>query len=154
MKKIDWLIAENHRILDEMQHRTEVENEAFELTAQGKFEKARELVESLDDSLLELREWPGEEESENTETNTRDIRYSTQKASQAIAALTIPTISFEPAIKLRKTARKKDIHLKVKVKGNENVSEEELKEIQKEIAVAINKENRNRNKKISYEIII
>lgn len=35
--------------------------------AQGKFEEAKELVETLDDSLLELREWPGEEESDKTE---------------------------------------------------------------------------------------
>ena len=65
MKKIDWDIAEHNRILDEMQHRTEVENEAFDLMAQGKFAEAKELVETLDDSLLEFREWPGEEE--NTE---------------------------------------------------------------------------------------
>ena len=155
MKKVDWMLAENHRIMDEQQHRTEVENEAFELMAQGKFDEARELVEKLDDSLLEFREWPGEEESENPETNVRDVRHTEKEASQVIMALTrAAAISFEPAIKIRKTARKKDIHLKVKVKGNENVSEEELKEIQKEIAVAINKANRNRNKKISYKIVI
>lgn len=33
MKKVDWMIAENHRILDEMHHRTKVENEAFMLVA-------------------------------------------------------------------------------------------------------------------------
>ena len=124
MTKLDWLIYENHRILDEMQHRTEVEDKAFELMAQGKSEEAKELTETLDDSLLELREWPGEEESESKE------------------------------VKIRRTVRKKDIHLKVKVKGRKNVSEEELKAVQKEIAVAINKANRNRNKKISYKIII
>lgn len=148
MTKLDWLIYENHRILDEMQHRTEVEDKAFELMAQGKFEEAKELVETLDDSLLELREWPGEEESENPETNVRDIRHTAKGATQAIMKLA------RAAIKIRKTAQKKDIHLKVKVKGNENVSEEELKEVQKEIAVAINKANRNRNKKISYKIVI
>lgn len=49
--------------MDEMKHRTEVENKAFELMAQGKFDEARELVETLDDSLFELREWPGEKEN-------------------------------------------------------------------------------------------
>ena len=67
MKKVDWMIAENHRILDEMKHRTEVEDEAFELMAQGKFDEARELVETLDDSLLEFRKWPGEEEKTDDE---------------------------------------------------------------------------------------
>ncbi len=67
MKKVDWMLAENNRILDEMKHRTEVENKAFELMAQGKFDEARELVETLDDSLLELREWPGEKEKADDE---------------------------------------------------------------------------------------
>lgn len=62
-EKVDWMLAKNNRILDEMKHRTEVENKAFELMAQGKFDEARELVETLDDSLLELREWPGEKEN-------------------------------------------------------------------------------------------
>lgn len=67
MNKIDWMIMENNRILDEQQHRMEVENEAFALIAQGKFEEARELVETLDDSLLEFREWPVEEEKADDE---------------------------------------------------------------------------------------
>lgn len=148
MTKLDWDIAEHNRILDEMQHRTEVENQAFGLMAEGKFLEAKELVETLDDSLLEFQEWPGEEESDNPETNVRDTRHTAKEATQAIMKLS------RAAIKIRKTARKEDIHLKVKVKGNENVSEEELKEVQEEIAVAINKANRNRNKKISYKIVI
>lgn len=95
MKKVDWMIAENNRILDEMQHRTEVENEAFELMTQGKFDEARELVESLDDSLLEFREWPGEEESETQETNVRDIRHTAKEAEQAIMALARAGITAE-----------------------------------------------------------
>lgn len=63
MKKVDWMIAENHRILDEMHHRTKVENEAFMLVAKGKLVEAKELVETLDDSLLAIREWPGEKEN-------------------------------------------------------------------------------------------
>lgn len=63
MKKVDWMIAENHRILDEMYHRTKVENEAFMLVAKGKLVEAKELVETLDDSLLAIREWPGEKEN-------------------------------------------------------------------------------------------
>lgn len=87
MKKVDWMIAENHRIMDEQQHRTEVENEAFELMAQGKFDEARELVETLDDSLLEFREWPGEEESEKPETNIRDVRHTVEEETKAIMEL-------------------------------------------------------------------
>lgn len=63
MKKLDWMIQESHRRLDEMKHRTEVENKAAELMAEGKAQEALELIQTLDDSLLELREWPGEEES-------------------------------------------------------------------------------------------
>lgn len=62
MKKLDWMILESHRRLDEMQHRAEVENRAAMLMAEGKAEEALELIQTLDDSLLELREWPGEEE--------------------------------------------------------------------------------------------
>lgn len=53
-----------------------------------------------------------------------------------------------------KSKQKKDIHLKVKIKGKEGVRKEELQEVQKEIAVAIKKANRNRNKKMSYKITI
>lgn len=140
MTKLDWNIAELNRILDEKQHRTEAEEQALKLMAEGKFVEATELLETLDDSLLEFREWPGEEESEKPETN---IRHTAKEA-----------ISSDPKIKIWKTAKKRDMHLKVKVKGNENVSKEELIEVQKEIAVAIRKINRNRNKRISYKIII
>lgn len=101
--------------------------------AQGKFDEARELVGSLDDYLLEFREYLGDEENKS----------NYMKESKRVNIF-----------KIRKTARKKDIHLKVKIKGKEGISKEELRGVQKEIAVAINKANRNRNKKISYKIII
>lgn len=68
MKETDCM-REKHRIMKEMRHRIEVENKAFELVAQGKFNDAREIIETLDNSLLEFRKWPGEEESEIQETN-------------------------------------------------------------------------------------
>lgn len=67
MTKIDWMLKENDRILDEMEHRTEVENKAFKLMAQGKFDEARELVETLDDGLLKFREWPEERDKKKEE---------------------------------------------------------------------------------------
>lgn len=94
MKETDCM-REKHRIMKEMRHRIEVENKAFELVAQGRFNDAREIIETLDDSLLEFREWPGEEESENPETNVKDIRHTAKEAEQAIMALARAGITAE-----------------------------------------------------------
>ena len=87
MTKLDWDIAEHNRILDEMQHRTEVENQAFGLMAEGKFLEAKELVETLDDSLLEFQEWPGEESVENDKKDVTirvKIKVDTTELDKAI----------------------------------------------------------------------
>ena len=87
MTKLDWDIAEHNRILDEMQHRTEVENQAFGLMAEGKFLEAKELVETLDDSLLEFRAWPGEESVENDKKDVTirvKIKVDTTELDKAI----------------------------------------------------------------------
>lgn len=107
MTKIDWMLKENDRILDEMERRTEVENKAFKLMAQGKFDEARELVETLDDSLLEIREWPGEEESEYTGIN---VGYTAKEATEKLKEML--QVSYTPVIEVIKQEEHYDSKVK------------------------------------------
>ena len=54
VKKLDKMMADMNARLDEMERRTQVEEEAYVLVSLGKYEEAIKLMNTLDDSLLEL----------------------------------------------------------------------------------------------------
>lgn len=60
MKKIDRKIEEIRRMQEELDHRTQVEEEAVRLIPEYRFEEAIALLDTLDDALLQ-QEKEGEE---------------------------------------------------------------------------------------------
>ena len=60
MKKIDRKIEEIRRMQEELDHRTQVEEEAVRLISECRFEEAIALLDTLDDALLQ-QEKEGEE---------------------------------------------------------------------------------------------
>lgn len=60
MKKIDRKIEEIRRMQEELDHRTQVEEEAVRLISEYRFEEAIALLDTLDDALLQ-QEKEGEE---------------------------------------------------------------------------------------------
>ena len=52
MDRIDKRIALLKKFQDEMDHRIEIEDEAYNLICQGKYEEANELLKTLDDSII------------------------------------------------------------------------------------------------------
>ena len=64
MKKIDRKIEEIRRMQEELDHRTQVEEEAVRLISEYRFEEAIALLDTLDDALLQ-QEKEGEEKKIN-----------------------------------------------------------------------------------------
>lgn len=71
MKKIDRKIEEIRKMQEELDHRTQVEEEAVRLISECRFEEAIALLDTLDDALLQQ-----EKEGEDMKINKQKLQIA------------------------------------------------------------------------------